>query len=666
MAVFLSPVGGVAAQFFTNTGAVLTGGKIYTYAAGTTTPAVTYTNSGGGTPQPNPIVLDAAGRVSGSGEIWLADGIQYKFVLKDSNDVLIATYDNILGINASFSNFIANQEIQTATAGQTVFTLANSYTPGANTLSVFVDGVNQYGPGAAYAYYETGTNTVTFVSGLHVGASVKFTTVQSLTSTQATDASLVTYNEGDTGAVTYTVQAKLRQYISVKDFGAVGNGVADDTAAIASAIAAANGKSLYFPSGTYKITAPQAFTNIDNTVFFGDKFSSIISVATIIDAWSFDNTCSNLTFDGLTFAGKSVGTEVKYALDIKAPRSLVQNCYFYDFNQGVKINDENAVDCKVLNNQFTNIKGGTSGNGYGVYNIGSRTLISGNSFVSVGRHDIYLSGSSPQGSQFCTVTDNTSLSNGVEAIALYNTAAYQPVSGCVISGNVIRSCSGIGIGLDVNATNNIVSNNSIFFAGSYGIRLEGGVPAGSYPNANIISNNLIANPATTHIDVVNASNNILVGNSCISDSITPSSLAGITLTSTGSPSPFPTGNIIGNTFYSPMLSGPSIGSNAGVYYGLELRQEQSLWLTATNNSATPSVASARNVIFANSSPTTITNLTNGKEGQQVTLYFDNGNTTISLANFFLAGGVNFVGTQYDTLTLVKKGTNWFEVARSLN
>ena len=126
MAVFLSPVGGVAAQFFTNTGAVLTGGKIYTYAAGTTTPATTYTTSGGSVAWTNPIVLDAAGRVSGSGEIWLADGVSYKFVLKDSNDVLIATYDNIIGIYASFSNFIANQEIQVATAGQTVFTLANA------------------------------------------------------------------------------------------------------------------------------------------------------------------------------------------------------------------------------------------------------------------------------------------------------------------------------------------------------------------------------------------------------------------------------------------------------------------------------------------------------------------------------------------------------------
>lgn len=456
------------------------------------------------------------------------------------------------------------------------------------------------------------------------------------------------------------------EVFNILDFGADPTGVNASDSAIVAAMTAANGKSLYFPSGTYKITTRLDFSNIDNTVIFGEKFSSIIEVDSIIDAWSFDNTCSNLTFDGLTFAGKSVGTEVKYALDIKATRSLVQNCYFHDFNQGVKINDENAVDCKVINNLFVDMKGATSGNGYGVYNIGSRTLISGNSFVSVGRHDVYLSGSSPQGSQFCVVSNNISLSSGSQAIALFNVAGVQPVTGCVIEGNIIRSCSGIGIGLDVNTTNNIVTNNSIFSAGSYGIRLEGGEPAGSYPDGNVISNNLIVNPVTAHIEVLNASNNILVGNSCISDSVTPSNLAGITLTSTGSPSPFPSDNIIGNTFYSSMLSGPSIGSNAGVYFGLELRQEQSLWLTATNNSATPSVANAQNVLLDNSSATTITDLTNGKQGQQVTLYFNNGNTTISLANFFLSGGVNFVGTQHDTLTLVKLGTNWFEVARSVN
>jgi hypothetical protein len=101
MAVNLSPVGGVAAQFFDNSGNPLTGGKLYTYTAGTTTPAATYTSSNGATAWTNPIVLDAAGRVPSGGEIWLTDGINYKFILKDANDVTIATYDNISGISSA-------------------------------------------------------------------------------------------------------------------------------------------------------------------------------------------------------------------------------------------------------------------------------------------------------------------------------------------------------------------------------------------------------------------------------------------------------------------------------------------------------------------------------------------------------------------------------------
>ena len=265
MAVNLSPVGGVAAQFFDNSGNVLTGGKLYTYSAGTTTPAATFTSSVGTTAQPNPIVLDAAGRVSNGGEIWLTDGVIYKFVLKTSTDVTIATYDNITGINSNFVNFTAEQEIQTATAGQTVFDLTTmQYQPGTNSLTVYVDGVNQYGPGAQYAYLETDSDTVTFISGLHVGASVKFTTTTQ-TSGNATDASVVAYDPPFTGGVITNVEAKLAQYISVKDFGAVGDGVTDDTAAINTAVTYANsvgGGVVTFPSGTYMVNASGTTTGI--------------------------------------------------------------------------------------------------------------------------------------------------------------------------------------------------------------------------------------------------------------------------------------------------------------------------------------------------------------------------------------------------------------------
>ena len=136
MAVFLSPVGGVAAQFFTNNGVILSGGKLYTYFAGTTTPQTTYTNSTANTSHTNPIILDSAGRVPG-GEIWVSSP-PYKFVLNTSADVLIATYDNVLGIGAAsfqVDNF-------TGTGSQTTFTLTAS-SLGENYTFVYINGVYQ-------------------------------------------------------------------------------------------------------------------------------------------------------------------------------------------------------------------------------------------------------------------------------------------------------------------------------------------------------------------------------------------------------------------------------------------------------------------------------------------------------------------------------------------
>lgn len=251
MAVNLSPIGGVAAQFLDNSGNPLSGGKIFTYAAGTTTPQASYTSASGVTAHSNPIILDAAGRVP-SGEIWLTDGSQYKFIIKTSTDVQIGSYDNIIGINSNFVNYTNSQEIQTATAGQTVFTLTTMvYQPGTNSLSVFVDGVNQYGPGALYAYQETSDTVVTFTAGLHVGAEVKFTT-SAINASSYGDAQQISYTPPFTGSVATNVEAKLSQYVSVKDFGATGDGVTDDTVAMQAAHN--TGRTVFYPKGTYNFT----------------------------------------------------------------------------------------------------------------------------------------------------------------------------------------------------------------------------------------------------------------------------------------------------------------------------------------------------------------------------------------------------------------------------
>jgi hypothetical protein len=253
MAVALSPIGGAGAQFFDNNGNPLSGGKLYTYEAGTTTPAATFTSLAGTTAHTNPIILDSAGRVPG-GEIWLTLPDFYKFVLRTSTEVLLGTWDNIQGYSSGSVAYAAT-EVQIATANQTLFVLNDMfYNPSTNTLAVYVDGVNQV---VNNSYVESTPTSVTFMAGLHVGAVVKFVNVN----VASADASAVSYEPGFVGSVATTVQTKLRETVSVKDFGAVGDGVTDDTAAIQAAAdyCAANDAFLMGVPGTYLVTSTLVF-----------------------------------------------------------------------------------------------------------------------------------------------------------------------------------------------------------------------------------------------------------------------------------------------------------------------------------------------------------------------------------------------------------------------
>lgn len=182
-------------QFFDANGNPLVGGKLYSYAAGTTTPLATYTDYNGSATNTNPVILDSRGEAN----VWLSSSY-YKLKLTDSNNVEIWTVDNIGGF--------ATMADMTAAINAILTSLAAS-------------------------------------SG----------------------SSLIGFIQGGTGAVATTVQAKLRQLISVKDFGAVGDDTHDDTANIQAAIdyANTNGGDVYFPAGTYKITNTLTIDNSAST-----------------------------------------------------------------------------------------------------------------------------------------------------------------------------------------------------------------------------------------------------------------------------------------------------------------------------------------------------------------------------------------------------------------
>jgi len=77
-------------SFIDAAGQPLVGGKLYTYVAGTTTPQATYADSTAGATHTNPIILDSRGEAN----VWLGGAI-YKFILKDADNALIWSVDNI-------------------------------------------------------------------------------------------------------------------------------------------------------------------------------------------------------------------------------------------------------------------------------------------------------------------------------------------------------------------------------------------------------------------------------------------------------------------------------------------------------------------------------------------------------------------------------------------
>ena len=111
-------------QFFDLNGAPLSGGLLYTYAAGTTTPLASYTDSTGLIANTNPIVLDSRGEAN----VWLGAAI-YKFSLYTSVGVLIWTVDNING-----STFASNA---TGDGTTTAFSVVNGFT------AIYINGVYQ-------------------------------------------------------------------------------------------------------------------------------------------------------------------------------------------------------------------------------------------------------------------------------------------------------------------------------------------------------------------------------------------------------------------------------------------------------------------------------------------------------------------------------------------
>ncbi len=119
--------------FYDLNGNPLSGGKIFTYAAGTTTPKATFTDQSGLVSMPNPIILDSAGRAT-----WWISGA-YKYVITDSADNTIATTDNVTSFTTLTDQASAFFQSFSGNGSTTAFTLSTALGTEEKALMVFVD-----------------------------------------------------------------------------------------------------------------------------------------------------------------------------------------------------------------------------------------------------------------------------------------------------------------------------------------------------------------------------------------------------------------------------------------------------------------------------------------------------------------------------------------------
>jgi hypothetical protein len=87
------------------------------------------------------------------------------------------------------------------------------------------------------------------------------------------------FTQAGTGAVPRTLVSKLRDVVSVKDFGAVGNGTTNDSAAIQAAVA--TGSDVFFPKGTYYAPGLNIEFAVTDQTIFGSGWNSILKEARV-------------------------------------------------------------------------------------------------------------------------------------------------------------------------------------------------------------------------------------------------------------------------------------------------------------------------------------------------------------------------------------------------
>lgn len=321
-------------------GKPLNGGKLYTYAAGTLTAKATYQDSAGAIPNSNPIILSERGEatVYGTGN--------YRMILQNSLGAVIFDRDNVTAPTPSTSlagpdgasqvgyddttldvqikdrlNRVVNSIAALRGLNKTLYTRA------------WVTGYYAAGDGGGGAYYYDSADTSTADNG----------------------GTVIVATDGG--------RWKLEYYgvLSVRQFGAKGDGTTDDTAAIQATVNAFTfrGGKIFVPPGEYGIsgsgvTLPETIptTDFNGMVFEGaghgvvlKKLSGAGSILNILAARC---TVRSITFNANSVADGCIFMDT----DFDGLTTLIENCAFSSTTASGRAIFNNAGDSYMIRNNY--------------------------------------------------------------------------------------------------------------------------------------------------------------------------------------------------------------------------------------------------------------------------------------------------------------------------
>lgn len=564
-------------QFLNNAGQMNVGGSLLTQVGNVNYP--TWQDAAGSIAFPNPIPLNSRGEISNSSgvssQLFLADGVAYTMTLLDANGNQIWVAENVTAEGAAlvgtmtdegpfspgptFTGSITGTALTvsgvtgTIAIGQTLYgagvTAGTTITAGSGTSwtvstsqtvaseAMGAAGTNQFAPGLSTSltllgYYGSSSNlwvhfdgaeqgsdtfslngyTLTFNAPIPVGVQevyVKGGTTQTIGTPAAgtvTDLSVAS------GSRLYN---RINDWVDVKDYGATGNGVSDDTAAIVLAVnkqAAVGGGMVYFPPGTYLVSAPISLPG--NVSIWGNGAGSIIRAKIAINS-IFSITGSTVSIRDVLLDGNSYLASAAIS-NTGQSYSVVEGCVIQNCGNGYTHADAGASGPSqspiVRGNLLINNTTGITFSGGCINMIISQNYIYGGTGVIMNQTTTHCEG--------LYMSQNTvmpSTLNGSPGIGLVINAGLE----FEITNNVIDQCYLNAVTLA--GTSSSVSSNYMKFldnwfgfqtspaAGGVGVLVEGNVA-----NAIFKGNTFAASPTwgfeATDIGALIPSNILLDGN----------------------------------------------------------------------------------------------------------------------------------------------------------